>query len=485
MVSSRKLALGLVSFLGLIGCGGSSPADWSALDSMPIDGAFDSFYAPTSHGALTLGASAGVTVTGTARFHEWSFELVSDGAITLSTSASDAALVRIYLYKFEAGRWGRYVARSEDAGTLSYAAGAGQYRVVVATRAPLEGALTLSSACTGSCRAPRATGFMIAVLDEDEQEPYYQFDDEITGAGHEAPPRAIRVEGGPSGLAEFDRWTARISEYSEELEIPAMSQYGTPDDRYVVCYFGEAEHVADVMQGMTDSVFSDMFTIGGSRTDLGATLGEDEDEEGFLSWIGRDADTWTSFDGSNGDVAVAWTASDGGDDGSVSIITRCENDRATVDELEAAYDAAAEGAVYISESDSEPELVVGDAERGAIDEARIRAAFGAVLSGTHDVASLDELAFEFETARESLVSLTSLAELDADETDESTIESARAFGRIEQLLVGGLTGIRAVKVGPADEDGSLATDQGLYTWLIVGWTREGRLAGIMYTSVET
>jgi hypothetical protein len=69
--------------------------------------------------------------------------------------------------------------------------------------------------------------------------------------------------------------------------------------------------------------------------------------------------------------------------------------------------------------------------------------------------------------------------------DPEMVEEAAVWGRVHKLLLENLTDTRLVILGPKDEDGSLAVDQGLYAKFIVGKTRDGQVAGVYYGSVET
>ncbi len=72
-----------------------------------------------------------------------------------------------------------------------------------------------------------------------------------------------------------------------------------------------------------------------------------------------------------------------------------------------------------------------------------------------------------------------------DPSDPDLVEEAKAYQNLLKIVKAELTDVQVVKVGPKDEDGSLASDQGLYGLLIVGRARDGSLAGLITGSVET
>jgi len=66
-----------------------------------------------------------------------------------------------------------------------------------------------------------------------------------------------------------------------------------------------------------------------------------------------------------------------------------------------------------------------------------------------------------------------------DPSDPDLVEEAKAYQNLLKIVKAELTDVQVVKVGPKDEDGSLASDQGLYGLLIVGRARDGSLAGLI------
>jgi hypothetical protein len=160
------------------------------------------------------------------------------------------------------------------------------------------------------------------------------------------------------------------------------------------------------------------------------------------------------------------------------------SERLTADQLADGFVDVAQGASYISESDSEPWFLAASAPEGNVTAARVEAAFASEITGTFEVG--DELGSELYSARDTTYFLRGLAEgADDDTLDDSQRDAARAFGRIIELFEANLTGIRVVKVGLANDDGSLASDSGLYLYFVVGRSVDGKIAGMAFISVET
>ncbi len=162
----------------------------------------------------------------------------------------------------------------------------------------------------------------------------------------------------------------------------------------------------------------------------------------------------------------------------------------TVAQLQAELEKVAEQAVWMSEADYTPSFVTASAPAGALDLAMLQRAFTSRILAFYAAdgggeVSADEIAWDLESSAESAQWLTGAAEYEADDEDY-VVESAQAWGKIKDLFDQNLTDLRAVKVGPKDEEeGGLATDQGLYIWLVVGRAADGTLAGFVVGTVET
>lgn len=160
-------------------------------------------------------------------------------------------------------------------------------------------------------------------------------------------------------------------------------------------------------------------------------------------------------------------------------------------ELSKAVTAAAKNASYMSETDSTPTFMTGKpANTAGITADNIKAAFGPMLTkvfkdgSDDDVKSLSDMAFEVRSPAESKSFIKDIGTSGPGE-DDGQIASAKAFAGLTQLLGENLTDVRVVKVGPKDAQGKLASDQGMYEYLLVGKSADGQLAGVHFTSVET
>jgi hypothetical protein len=92
-------------------------------------------------------------------------------------------------------------------------------------------------------------------------------------------------------------------------------------------------------------------------------------------------------------------------------------------------------------------------------------------------------AFSDQDSREFLPGL-------ADATgaqDQYEIDNAAGFGRIKAVFDANMTDVKVFKVGPKDDrnPNELASDQGAYQYIVVGKTAGGKVAGVMFESVET
>jgi subtilisin-like proprotein convertase family protein len=140
-------------------CVGSDPSLLKSgeEEAAPVDGAFDSFRAPTDLGTLRLGETVRAELSRDARFLAWTFELTDDATVTLATGDAGAGEVDTvaYLYREGARGWGRYVARNDDVdGTLfsriTEELGVGRYRILVKGYSSRTfGAFSLASSCDG------------------------------------------------------------------------------------------------------------------------------------------------------------------------------------------------------------------------------------------------------------------------------------------------------------------------------------------------
>jgi hypothetical protein len=149
----------------------------------------------------------------------------------------------------------------------------------------------------------------------------------------------------------------------------------------------------------------------------------------------------------------------------------------TTAQLRSAFTIAAQGASYISESDSEPTWLSA-VHSGAITESVIKSKFGAAMALEGDIA------MEITTGDAVKTMLAGWAEYAAGDEDYVR-DSAQAFGRINALLEGNLRDLTFARIGPSDGNGGVADDQGAYQLVVLGKTTDGKVVGFFVTSVET
>ncbi len=134
------------------------------------------------------------------------------------------------------------------------------------------------------------------------------------------------------------------------------------------------------------------------------------------------------------------------------------------------------GLEYMSEGDSPVTYVsVHDSAKKGLTPANVLELFKKELAKELD--STEPVVADILSAKASAKALAPSD--DADDPD------APKWNAAFKLLQQHLTDVRFVKVGPQDEKGKLATDQGMYSVFIVGKTADGKIAGLHYTSVET
>jgi Nuclease A inhibitor-like protein len=150
--------------------------------------------------------------------------------------------------------------------------------------------------------------------------------------------------------------------------------------------------------------------------------------------------------------------------------------------------SAMKGLTYMSESDY-PFTAISAANpdkkpmSGALVFSQFKGAIEELFKDDVNEVKYKDMAFE-GGAKDGLDFITEKTTAE-DPSDPDQVKEAKAYQNLLKIVNANLTDVRVVKVGPKDEDGSLASDQGLYGLLIVGRTRDGSLAGLMTGSVET
>jgi len=160
---SAALMLGASAFAG---CAASPNAaeKIATEEDAPLDGAYDSFRAPTLVGDLTFGRAERSELTASARYLAWNFSLTAGSAVTVHTdfamSGGREVDTVLYLYREGPRGWGSYIAVNDDSrGTLfsglSRTLEAGNYRVIVkGYAATTRGAFSITADCTGDGCGP-------------------------------------------------------------------------------------------------------------------------------------------------------------------------------------------------------------------------------------------------------------------------------------------------------------------------------------------
>ena len=155
---SAALALGATAFAG---CAASpNAADKVATEEdAPLDGAYDSFRAPTLLGDLTFGRAERSEITSSARYLAWNFSVTASSPVTVRTNVAMSGGREVdtvlYLYREGPRGWGSAIATNDDhMGTLfsglSRTLEAGNYRVIVkGYAASTRGAFSITADCTG------------------------------------------------------------------------------------------------------------------------------------------------------------------------------------------------------------------------------------------------------------------------------------------------------------------------------------------------
>ncbi len=163
--------------------------------------------------------------------------------------------------------------------------------------------------------------------------------------------------------------------------------------------------------------------------------------------------------------------------GQERLVELASANAAAVDPLEFRLNHAAKDATWVSESDSVPTFVsTSDVFTGAITGAKVMSAF----EGEIENAAGAELTFEKRNVAEFWTDVTT------PEAPNVFSSSSYAAGwkTLREAIAQTLSEVALFKVGPK-EGSELATDAGSYTFLLVGRTEVGKLAGVKFESVET
>ena len=144
--------------------------------------------------------------------------------------------------------------------------------------------------------------------------------------------------------------------------------------------------------------------------------------------------------------------------------------------------AAAKDCDYMSESDSTPAYVEPDKSAPAGD---VIAQYAPLLQKALDFGDgvdLSTLAVEKQGDAEGFLHDMTVP---YDPSDEFITKNAAAWQTLSDVLHANLHDFELYKVGPKDDDGSLAQDRGSYEYILVGKTADDKTAGVAFESVET
>ena len=157
---TRHLALGaLLLALTGFGCAGDGKGEEENVFD-EYEAKADSFSQPTEHGMLVFGVAQDAELSEDHLYHAWDFTLTDQSTVSIETVLVTANLDTVmYLYRFntETGRWGRYIARNDDADSSTVRSRiardleAGQYRVLVkGFKTSLRGQFQIVATCEGA-----------------------------------------------------------------------------------------------------------------------------------------------------------------------------------------------------------------------------------------------------------------------------------------------------------------------------------------------
>jgi hypothetical protein len=154
-------------------------------------------------------------------------------------------------------------------------------------------------------------------------------------------------------------------------------------------------------------------------------------------------------------------------------------------DLGKAINAFSDKAIYYSEGDSNATSIAANFPASkALTGDEVFKAFKGDIKKALGFSKDSEVAFEFGDEAEAKAGLKNLGSSDPGD-DDSYKEASAAFKEIGKLMSANVTDLRTLRVGPRGEDGKLASDRGSYAELTIGRTADGKLAGFIYTSVET
>ena len=165
--------------------------------------------------------------------------------------------------------------------------------------------------------------------------------------------------------------------------------------------------------------------------------------------------------------------------------------RLTAAQLAEAVKADSAIADYMSESDYHPAFISAPWPTGGLDETNLKTVFNAELMTLFK----DDLQYTTPPSTDLSQYLVKqwsptdakgfMARLSNTQVDDDQKPSAEAFGRILNQFKANLTDLQVYTVGPKGDDGKLGDSDGLYGYLVVGKSADGKAAGFVVGSVQT
>lgn len=145
------------------------------------------------------------------------------------------------------------------------------------------------------------------------------------------------------------------------------------------------------------------------------------------------------------------------------------------------------GVLVMSEGDSPVTGIVSKKSSASITPDTILEVFSKQLDEVYgEYPPENGLVAEVSSNAKAKKILNDSTKVDTEADDAKAAElDANAYANLKALFASNLTDLRFVRIGPAEEDGSMGVDQGTYVEMFVGKTSDGKLAGVMWTSAET
>jgi hypothetical protein len=155
-------------------------------------------------------------------------------------------------------------------------------------------------------------------------------------------------------------------------------------------------------------------------------------------------------------------------------------------DLAKAFKGTMKGLTYMSESDYPFRFIAAKDNGKGINENNVMRTFypGIKKDVFTDLQPGDHITIEKQSPKDLREMLKSMGE--ADPSDSKMVADAKKISQGMNLLVNNLKDVTMFKIGPKDDTTKkLGEDQGLYAYVFVGKSKDGKLAGTYFGSVET